>query len=600
MTVNLKNHILLIVFSFLFGISCTSDYNLSSDSNAELIIECNRSLSWIEGRAVTEEDGSGNFVDGDRIEMLIKSGVVNKTFMPEYKEGRWTPSLNRGDYSSDKINVSAIYPILPFTDEGNFLRTISLPIDQSNVENHKSGDILYANTVAGLSDSYIRLQFSHAMHRICINLKGNVPEDLQVELLSVTDGYISLENGTVAGFESSVPQWMRPFKKGENSYMAIILPQDATSYHSDEGFIKLTSGGKTVHYTLDEGINSFNQGMQTTINLTLKSAETGDVDTEFSNQTRWVYGVNAPDFPGKENVKTYNVGKYDVEEGIWLRYAYENMYPPMLNESQYLTWKEGCGWYDCNKSFEYEGDRNMCWAASASNLIHWWLEHNRKYIEAYDKRFGQDHANMKRPEKYTKMTKENQHHSEVFNFFKSSFRDKGSWDTGGVNWYINGDRKNLSPDILNFNGFFSGVFTKDDKVAEEIKNMSKENFNKSMKDAFKNNKAIGFTSYDFAGKYTGVHALTIWGAEFDADGNVEYVYFCDNNSSDIEPNHASLQRYKVVYVESTIPEIKGLIANLRALDNNDGSIPTLLHPFSSLTLVDLRQDVWQRAFPRIE
>lgn len=596
MTVNLKNHILLIVFSFLFGISCTSDDNLLYYDNADLIIECNRSLSWIEGRAVTEEDGSGNFTDGDCIEMLIKSGELNKIIRPEYKEGRWTPSLNRGDYSSEKINVSAIYPVLPFTDEGNMLRNITLPTDQSNIENHKSVDILYANAVAGLSDSYIRLQFSHAMHRICINLKGNVPEDLQVELLSVTDGYISLENGTVAGIESSVPQWMIPFKKGENSYMAIILPQDATSYHSGEGFVKLTSGGKTVHYTLDESINSFNQGMQTTINLTLKSAETGDVDTEFSNQTRWVYGVNAPNFPGKENIKTYNVGKYDVEEGIWLRYAYEKMYPPMPIEVQYLTWKDGCGWYDCNKSFEYEGDRNMCWAAAASNLIHWWLEHNREYIEAYDKLFGKDHANMKRPEKYTKMTKENQHHSEVFNFFKSSFRDKGSWDTGGVNWYINGDRKNLSPEIINFNGFFSEVFTKDDKVAEEIKNMSKENFNKSMKDAFKNNKAIGFTSYDFAGKNTGVHALTIWGAEFDSDGNVEYIYFCDNNSSDIEPNHASLQRYKVVYVESTIPEIKGLIANLRALDYNDGTVPTSLLPFSSLTLVDLRQDVWQRFF----
>lgn len=600
MTVNLKNHILLIVFSFLFGISCTSDYNLLYDDNADFIIECSRSLSWIEGRAVTEDDGSGNFADGDCIEMLIKSGDLNKIINPEYKEGRWTPSLNRGDYSSGKINVYAIYPILPITDDGNMLRTISLPTDQSNIENHKSGDILYANAVAGLSDSYIRLQFSHAMHRICINLKGSVPEDLQIELLCVTDGYISLENGTVIESASSVPQWIKPLRKEDNSFMAIILPQDATPYHSGEGFIRLTSGGKTAYYNLDEKINSFTKGMQTTINLTLKSVGTGEVDTEFSNQTRWVYGVDAPDFPGKENLVTYNVGRYDVDEGIWLRYAYEKMYPPMPIEVQYLTWKEGCGWYDCNKSFEYEGDRNMCWAAAASNLIHWWLEHNRKYIEAFDRDYGLGNADMRRPEEYTKMTEDNQHHSEVFNFFKSSFIDKGGWDTGAVNWFINGNRKNISPLNLNFNGFFSEVFSKEDEVAVEIKNMSKENFNKSMKDAFKNNKAIGFSSYDFAGKNTGVHAMTIWGAEFDAEGNVEYVYFCDNNYADSEPNHASLLRYKVVYAESTVPEIKGLVANMRALDYNDGTVPTMLLPFTSLTLVDLRQDIWRKTFPDIE
>lgn len=50
--------------------------------------------------------------------------------------------------------------------------------------------------------------------------------------------------------------------------------------------------------------------MHTTINLTLKAAETGDVDTEFSNQTRWLYRVNAPNFPGKEDIKTYNREKF--------------------------------------------------------------------------------------------------------------------------------------------------------------------------------------------------------------------------------------------------------------------------------------------------
>ena len=592
----------IYVYSFiccsLFIMSCTSNDDLLQTHSTDLTLKCEKSLLWNDSRIITDENGIGDFSDGDRIDLMVSSDSENKILESEFMSGEWIPSLNRADFSSDNINLYAIHPTLPSDNVGD--KIISLPTDQSSQENLEIADVLYASGTANYSDSSVLLRFNHILHRICINLKGEVPDDLQIEVYSIKEGNLSFKEGKIKLPDNIISTWIKPFKKDRFTYIAIVLPQDVINNSSKEKFIKLTSGNKSVFYALDSNIKTLSRGMQTNINLTLKSAETGDVDTEFSNQTRWVYGVDAPDFPGKKNIKTYNVGKYDVEEGIWLRYAYEKMYPPMLNETQYLTWKEDCGWYDCNKSFEYEGDRNMCWAASASNLIHWWLEHNRKYIEAYDKQFGQEPVNMKRPEKYTKMTKENQHHSEVFNFFKSSCRDKGSWDTGGVNWYINGDRKNLSPDILNFNGFFSEVFTKDDKVAEEIKNMSKENFNKSMKDAFKNNKAIGFTSYDFAGKYTGVHALTIWGAEFDADGNVEYVYFCDNNSSDIEPNHASLLRYKVVYVESTIPEIKGLIANLRALDYNDGTIPTLLHPFSSLTLVDLRQDVWQKAFPMIK
>lgn len=594
----IKIYIFLFICCSLFMMSCTSNDDLLQNNSGSLVLQCDKSLSWLGSRTVINDNGTGSFSDGDCIELLVASDGKFQFLEPQYASGEWTPSLKNGDYSSKELRLSALFPILP--SKGKTERTIVLPVDQTTQENQAGADILFADAEARFSDSSVLLQFGHAMHRICINLKGSVPENLRMEINSVTHGSISLETGDVLLSDNASRTWIKPFKKDQQTYTVIILPQDATPYHSGEGLIKLTIGDKVVSYSLDESISSFERGKQTTINLDLKSSETGDVDMEFCNQIRWVYGVNAPDFPGKENLITYNVGRYDVEEGIWLRYAYENMYPPMPIEAQYLTWKEGCGWYDCNKSFEYVGDRNMCWAAAASNLIHWWLEHNRKYIEAYDMEYGQEYDYMERPEKYTKMTKENQHHSDVFNFFKSSFRDKGSWDTGGVNWFINGDRKNLSPEILNFNGFFSKVFTKDDKVAVEIKNMSKENFNKSMKDAFKNNKAIGFSSYDFAGKNTGVHALTIWGAEFDADGNVEYVYFCDNNSSDIEPNHASLLRYKVVYVESTIPEIKGLMANLRALDYNDGTVPTLLHPFSSLTLVDLRQDIWQQAFPGLK
>ena len=58
--------------------------------------------------------------------------------------------------------------------------------------------------------------------------------------------------------------------------------------------------------------------------------------------------------------------------------------------------------------------------------------------------------------------------------------------------------------------------------------MSKENFNEMMKRAFTENKAIGFTAYKFTTGGESLHAMTIWGAEFDEEGYVSHIYYCLN------------------------------------------------------------------------
>lgn len=590
----IKAYVYSLICCSLFVMSCTSNDDLLENGSDFFVLQCDKSQSWSNSRAAMDENGVGSFVNGDRVELMIG----NKVLQSEYISGQWKPELKRSDFPSGELKLSALFPVL--TSNGANGRNIVLPVDQSFQENQASADILYASTVIGSSETSALLRFRHALHRICINLKGNVSENIQVEVSSVTEGSISLETGEVSLSDNAVRKWIKPLKTDQNAYTAIILPQDATPYHDGEGFIRLTLGDKIVYYPLDENISSFDKGMQTTINLTLKSSETGDVDSEFSNQTRWVYGITAPVFPGKENVYTAEHGKQYFDDGLWIRYANEKMSLP-IPEEQYLTWEDGAGWFDCNKTFEYVGDGNMCWAAAASNLIHWWMVQNQKYIEAYDKEYGPEYVGIVRPEKYSKMTEENQQHSEVFNFFKSSFRNLGSWDTGGVNWFINGNTKILtSSQNPDFHGFFSKVFTKNDAVAKETRDTSKENFNLWIKDAFRNNQAIGFAAYDFAGPRTKSHSMVIWGAEFDAEGNVAFVYFCDNNYSKDEPNHASLKRFKVVYDKTDIPELKGDYAYISTLDNTDGTPSESRFRFTSLTLVDLRQDIWQKFFPKVQ
>lgn len=565
----------------------TDEYTTIGNENSFHLF-CSKSAWDSNTRAVTDETGLGNFSENDRIEVRITSGQASTVRDMEYSNGQWTPTLNRSDYGQEALSLSALFPVLPTDGNDDAARYLSLPTDQNSIDYYETADILFGQTEVSAGQSSATLSFGHALHRLCINLKGTIPADLQIEVRSRTEGVISLINGTVIPNDDHTINWITPLKQNATTYTAIILPQDASVYHGTEGLLRLTSSGKSVVYPLNASIQNFLPGMQTQLNLTLKPGE--EVDLDFCNQKLWVYGISSPVFPGKENIKTYPVWASEFAEGEWLRYDYESIDLP--NEVNYLTWKEGCGWFDCNKTFNYDGDGQMCWAATASNLIHWWLDRNRPYVEAYEKKYGGEPC----PKGYRKMTKQDQQHSDVFNFFKQCYPNLGSWETGGVNWFINGDKTNLNYSYNEtFPGYFHEVFSKDTPVAKEIKNTSKKNFNQWIKDAFRKNNAIGFSVYGFTGPNGRLHAMTIWGAEFDQEGNVAFIYFCDNNQSEDEPNHGSLRRYKVVYTDS---DIQGTY--IMPLDYNDGTLPSIKSPVCSVTQVDLRQDIWQTAFPEID
>lgn len=350
--------------------------------------------------------------------------------------------MNRKACGTGDLTLSAIYPLLPQDGNEPAWRDIAMPVDQSGAAEYEAADVLFASTEVGASSASAVLKFNHALHRINIHLKGNIPDDLTIEVKSLAGGRISLEDGTVKADGDAGFVWLKPYRQGSASYSIIILPQATEAFRGEYG-------------------------------------------------------------------------------------------------------------------------------------------------------------DLKRPEKYTRMTPENQQHSEVFNFFKSSFGNQGSWDTGGVNWFINGNDKNLIYCRLpEFHGFFSRVFSEDDTIATETRDTSKDNFNRWIKDAFRKNRAICFTAFNFAGPNTKRHSMVIWGAEFDAEGIVSNVYFCDNNYGEDEPNHGSLRRYKVEYLLSDVPEHQGKeFAYLVQQDYTDGTKPTARAEFTSLTLVDLRRDIWQKAFP---
>lgn len=92
-----------------------------------------------------------------------------------------------------------------------------------------------------------------------------------------------------------------------------------------------------------------------------------------------------------------------------------------------LKWKADYGWYDCNKtnpSAGSGGDSEMCWAAAASNMIHWWLDQNKEYVD----RLGYDG-----PKDYIRSTE-----SAVFNLYKEAFYNEGQHSYNALNWFFTG------------------------------------------------------------------------------------------------------------------------------------------------------------------
>lgn len=129
--------------------------------------------------------------------------------------------------------------------------------------------------------------------------------------------------------------------------------------------------------------------------------------------------------------------------------------------------------------------------------------------------------------------------------------------------------------------------------------MSKENFNEMMKRAFTENKAIGFTAYKFTTGGESLHAMTIWGAEFDEEGYVSHIYYYDNNLVDQDANGAAIIRLGITYDENpAIPSMGDVAYTIQLPKPFGGSRRTSL--ITALVLVDLRQDIWKQAFGDVE
>ncbi|MGU7902018.1 IdeS/Mac family cysteine endopeptidase, partial [Streptococcus suis] len=259
-----------------------------------------------------------------------------------------------------------------------------------------------------------------------------------------------------------------------------------------------------------------------------------------------------------------------------------------------MPYEAGNGYYDANKSLDASiEDLNLCFAAVSSNMLHWWLEQNKEYVERYISEkygadLGQQDYSLTDIRRYTDSF-ENQQNSRIFNLFKAYYgrRLNGFVSDALVDLFINGyppksqggvnlENPDLVPDKRG--GFFHEVF-KEKMLTDRMFSGDYLYFGNLVRNNLENQGLLGLTYRTFG---TTTHIVTVWGAEYDEKGLIRAVYITD---SDDQHHPIGLKRMGITRDSSGKPRL-----NNNVVKNSFGSHLDYVHT------IRLGQDLWEEYF----
>lgn len=442
---------------------------------------------------IDDDEGSGHFEPGDRIHLVSttsSSGADPIHFDLTWDGTQWLPRLTRQQLGNGWRTLNAYYPAdKSFPIEGtNF--ELSVATDQSEEKSYRQSDLLWAS-VETLYDNTnsATLNFGHQMFRVNIDLSDLTKEVTEVEVRGKCEGKRNLITQTVfPSDEETEFTWIRAYKAEDTDeiYRALLFPQtnDYTNWYEEKDLqikvhLQTGTGVKEVIYEVPE-LAEMKSGRQFTVRLSEQQGD-GETDPQFANKKLWVYGIHAPVCPDVIPGNGVSPGISNPEPGVWNFYRnYDNGGVIDREMNSFIPWKEGCGWYDCNKTYNTDGaeDDYMCWAATTSNLLHWWMNINQDYIALYDRKYPE--MFIRRPSFVYEPGKK----SEIFSFFIDVFRNRAGNTEEGVEWFLSGRPGNNLPaievDMTGFKGFFPEVFG-GFTATSYYRGMPKKKFNKLIK-----------------------------------------------------------------------------------------------------------------------
>lgn len=547
---------LFLIFVLLCAVACSSDENFNPPSLEN--IDFRVSLAG-QSRVVIQKDGSGDFQVGDEVALRVYESqpdkLQDKTLL--HCEGnRWTSSLYWKDWEGTP-HFYAVWPSATQIElwEGACWYVHRVNQNQSAEKEFLSSDLLVADT-EGQRYSPVNLDFRHAMSRVTVNIR-NMEEALsdeerkqmQVYVHGYLSGRFALSGNAVQAADEM--GWIQAFPMEEGSFVALVVPGEMERFRT-EGWVKIVAGSRELVYNAPESIgSSLESGKQVTVNLQLKSEEVVPEEPVW-----WVEGVQQSD-------------QWEYEAPVYR-----------------MPWRQNCGWFDCNKLDARDtsptGDGRTCWEASSSNLMHWWLNANRDYVERYLEYKRRLNPDFSIPSAYP-----DSKHSEIYQGFKNRFGNKSGYIVSGVNWFLSGICNRVMypqnvPEQENA-GFFFDVFGRNSLVKQYGNGyMTKEEFNNAIKLARKQGMAVGLDIFIQGGG----HAINLWGAEFDEKGEVSTIYLVDNNDGNLGD---WIYKAKIVYEQDA--SSGALFTYMKWVYNEDLKIKIM-----DLVLLDKGTSYWESFF----
>lgn len=259
-----------------------------------------------------------------------------------------------------------------------------------------------------------------------------------------------------------------------------------------------------------------------------------------------------------ENGQNSNIVEYETEEGEKRTVLFvKGVKAPKLGENGdfrktedhgYIDYKapfeEGQGYFDVNKApfgTNKEIDRNLCFAAAASNTLHWYLQQNKKEIKDYIEDNG-DVIRTIGANTYSLREMLNQdveqQGSLIYQYFKEMYgnNETGYYTVPLMDLFLNGytpkeDRKtniedkDLQPDARG--GFLYGIIGTKPQTGMQFVN-SLSDLGNSLQHYLSDNFVVclSYTTFSYN------HVVTLWGAEYDESGLLRAVYVTDSDDQD--------------------------------------------------------------------
>ena len=259
-----------------------------------------------------------------------------------------------------------------------------------------------------------------------------------------------------------------------------------------------------------------------------------------------------------ENGQNNNIVEYETEEGEKRTVLFvKGVKAPKLGENGdfrksedhgYIDYKapfeEGQGYFDVNKApfgTNKEIDRNLCFAAAASNTLHWYLRENKKEIQDYIKDNG-DVIRTVGANTYSLKEMLNQEVEQqgslIYQYFKEMYgnNETGYYTVPLMDLFLNGytpkedrktniENKDLQPDARG--GFLYGIIGTKPQTGMHLVN-SLSDLGNSLQHYLSNNFVVclSYTTFSYN------HVVTLWGAEYDESGLLRAVYVTDSDDQD--------------------------------------------------------------------